>query len=60
MTLLDIDEIFAAADLIGGKQGNSHTPQGKQVCFPGIHDKKQSLNCCFGTGETGETGFVGG
>lgn len=60
MTLLDIDEIFAAADLIGGKQGNSRTPHGKQVCFPCINDKKQSVNCYFGTLETRETGFVGG
>lgn len=60
MTLLDIDEIFEAANLIGGKQGNSHTTQGKQVCFHGIHNKKQDLNCCFLARETRETGFEGG
>lgn len=60
MSLLNIDEIFAAADLIGGKQGNSHDPQRKQVCFPSIHDKKQDLNSCFWGRETRETGFIGG
>jgi hypothetical protein len=58
--MLDLDEIFAAAGLIDGKQETACFPHGKQPCFPVQTQQQSGLPGIFEAWETRETGFRGG
>ena len=58
--MLDLANIFAAADLIDGKPSDTCFPTGKPPCFPVQTQQQSGMPEIFEARETQETNFRGG